>query len=157
MSPHDQWFFHHANDMVHGVVKAPTLELANRDLIESHLHADWLANVEYELDSSIAPLLDLEKMEKPVISALRERFEEPAVRASRSRSSSAGSRPIQDEFTSENAPWFTPDYAELVVAGSAGAFDAAFDRWRELYNGVQRQMEASKQDHPKSRHQSEGP
>ena len=42
LSPHDQWFFHHASDMVHGVVKAPTLDLANRDLVESHLHAVWL-------------------------------------------------------------------------------------------------------------------
>ncbi len=143
MSPHDQWFFHHANDMVHGVVKAPTLELANRDLIESHLHAVWLANVEYELDSSIAPLLDLEKPEKSVISALRERFEEPAVRARAVDQVRQVLAQVQDEFTPENAPWFTPDFAELVIAGSAAAFDAAFDRWRELYNGVQRQMEAS--------------
>ena len=23
LSPHDQWFFHHATEMVHGIVKPP--------------------------------------------------------------------------------------------------------------------------------------
>jgi hypothetical protein len=59
MSPHDQWFFRHATDMVHGIVRAPTLELANRNLIESHLHAIWLAEVRCELETSIAPLLEI--------------------------------------------------------------------------------------------------
>ena len=36
LSPHDQWFFRHANDMVHGVVET-RLDLANRDLVDSHL------------------------------------------------------------------------------------------------------------------------
>ncbi|MBV5329469.1 MAG: hypothetical protein JZU65_17900, partial [Chlorobium sp.] len=71
LSPHDQWFFHNATQMVHGVVKPPTLDLANRDLVESHLHAVWLATVEHELDTSIAPLLDLAKKEKPLMEELR--------------------------------------------------------------------------------------
>ncbi|MEI7560758.1 MAG: helicase-related protein, partial [Actinomycetes bacterium] len=49
MSPHDQWFFHHSDEMVHGVVKSPTLDLCNRDLIESHIHAVWLASVERQI------------------------------------------------------------------------------------------------------------
>lgn len=143
MSPHDQWFFHHATDMVHGVVKAPTLELSNRDLVESHLHAVWLANVEYELDSSIAPLLDLENPEKPVIAALRERFEDPEVQRRALEQVRRVLAQIEGELTPENAPWFTPDFAEQVIANSPRTFDDAFNRWRELYNGVQRQMEAS--------------
>lgn len=31
-SPHDQWFFNHADKMVHGIVKPPTLDLAKRRL-----------------------------------------------------------------------------------------------------------------------------
>lgn len=80
MSPHDQWFFNHANDMVHGVVRAPTLDLANRDLVESHLHAVWLACVECELPTSIAPILDLEKAGKPLVDGIRARIQDLAVR-----------------------------------------------------------------------------
>src|SRR5690606_11935758 len=79
LSPHDQWFFHHASDMVHGVVKPPTLDLANRDLVESHLHAVWLACAEVGLETSIAPLLELEESGKPVKQMLSERLTDPAV------------------------------------------------------------------------------
>ena len=66
MSPHDQWYFRNPAEMVHGIVKAPTLDLTNPDLIKSHMQAVWLANVETELSASIAPLLELEKPGKPV-------------------------------------------------------------------------------------------
>jgi hypothetical protein len=81
LSPHDQWFFHHATEMVHGIVKPPTLDLANRDLVESHLHAVWMAAAQVQLDTSIAPLLDLEKPDKPLQPALREKLAAPEVTA----------------------------------------------------------------------------
>ena len=58
-SPHDQHFFHDPKEMVHGEVRAPVLELANRDLIDSHLQAVWLACVDQPLDPCIAELLAL--------------------------------------------------------------------------------------------------
>ncbi|MBN0911332.1 hypothetical protein JTM69_35310, partial [Pseudomonas aeruginosa] len=61
LSPHDQWFFHNAEQMVHSVVRAPTLDLSNRDLIDSHLQAVWLASTQVPLDDSIAPMLDLDQ------------------------------------------------------------------------------------------------
>src|SRR6202040_1852963 len=42
-SPHDQYYFGDRAAMVSGIVRAPTLDLANRDLVEAHLHAIWLA------------------------------------------------------------------------------------------------------------------
>jgi len=44
--------------MVKGVVRAPTLDLANRDLITSHLNAIWLASSEAALSANIAEVLD---------------------------------------------------------------------------------------------------
>ena len=49
-SPHDQYFFQQPKAMVHGEVRAPILELANRDLIDSHLQAAWLSCVDQPLD-----------------------------------------------------------------------------------------------------------
>jgi hypothetical protein len=69
------------HEMVHGVVRPPTLDLANRDLIDSHLHAVWLAAAQVQLDTSIAPLLDLEKPDKPLVPALRAALEAPEVTA----------------------------------------------------------------------------
>jgi superfamily II DNA/RNA helicase len=79
LSPHDQWFFHHANEMVHGIVRAPTLDLANRDLVESHLQAVWLANAHIALDVSIAPMLDLDQPGKPLIKSYHDALNDPAA------------------------------------------------------------------------------
>ncbi|PAW70199.1 MAG: DEAD/DEAH box helicase [Opitutia bacterium Tous-C5TDCM] len=143
MSPHDQWFFAHATDMVHGVVRAPTLELANRNLVESHLHAVWLAQVEYELETSIAPLLDLEQPKKPVRPTLQARLAAPAAEARALDQARRVLAQIESELTPDRAPWYGPHFAEQVVAASAAEFAAAFDRWRSLYDGVQSQMEAA--------------
>lgn len=42
-SPHDQYFFERRPDMIQGIVCPPAIDLANQDLIESHLNAIWLA------------------------------------------------------------------------------------------------------------------
>jgi len=143
MSPHDQWFFNHATDMVHGIVRAPTLELANRDLVESHLHAVWLAQVEYELSTSIAPLLNLNDSKKPIIAEVQSRLQDPSVQARALKEVQHVLDQIRSELSPEQAPWFNPNFAEQVIASSAQAFADAFDRWRSLYDGVQRQMEAA--------------
>ena len=143
MSPHDQWFFAHATEMVHGVVRAPTLELANRNLVESHLHAVWLAQTECELDTSIAPLLDLTQPKKPLLAFLQSRLSAPAAEARALAQARNVLAQIEDELTPDRAPWYGPHFAEQVMAASAKEFAAAFDRWRSLYDGVQSQMEAA--------------
>ena len=52
--------------MVHGEVRAPMLDLANRDLVESHLHAIWLAETGVKLAPSIAEILELGESGRPV-------------------------------------------------------------------------------------------
>ncbi|HLC17061.1 MAG TPA: helicase-related protein, partial [Thermodesulfovibrionia bacterium] len=42
-SGHDQYFFNRQADMVAGVVAPPRLDLANEDMLTSHMHAVWLA------------------------------------------------------------------------------------------------------------------
>jgi len=60
-SPHDQYYFRDPVRMVHGQVNAPTLDLANRELVQSHLQAIWLAETGKKLGNSIRDLLDMEK------------------------------------------------------------------------------------------------
>lgn len=138
MSPHDQWFFHHANEMVHGVVKAPTLDLRNRDLIDSHMHAIWMACVNHRIETSIAPLLDLDAPEKPLQQEILAAIRNPDVRT---RALAAATEVIAQLQTELNdLPWFDETYVEEVIAKSAAAFDAAFTRWRDLYTATKRQL-----------------
>ncbi|MEW6519201.1 MAG: DEAD/DEAH box helicase [Thermodesulfobacteriota bacterium] len=140
-SPHDQWFFRHAPQMVHGVVKPPTLDLANRDLVESHLHAVWLANVEHQLDTSIAPLLDLEKEEKPIRDELRACFADPAVQTRGLAHARQVIAEVENELSPEAAPWFTERYVEQVISQAADTFNRALDRWRNLFDATRKQMD----------------
>lgn len=138
MSPHDQWFFNHASEMVHGIVKAPTLDLRNRDLIDSHMHAIWLACVRHRIETSIAPLLDLDSAEKPLRDELLAAISHPDVSARALIAASEVVAPLFSEL--KDLPWFDGSYVEDVIARSAESFNAAFTRWRDLYTATKRQL-----------------
>ncbi len=142
-SPHDQWFFHHASDMVHGVVKAPTLDLANRDLVESHLHAVWLACAQVRLDNSIAPLLDLESPGKPLKQELNDRLADPDVIQRAIHSAQAVINQLAEEI--QGSHWFVHEYVAKVIQHSPEAFSAAIERWRVLFDATRKQMEMADQ------------
>lgn len=139
LSPHDQWFFHNANEMVHGVVKAPTLDLGNRELIESHLHAVWLSAAEVELDSCIAPLVNLEDEAKPLQTALMQKLADPAV-IEKARVAAQGVI-MQLESELNTSHWFTADYIESVINQAPQNFSRALDRWRALFDATRKQMD----------------
>lgn len=142
LSPHDQWFFHHATEMVHGVVRAPTLDLANKDLVDSHLHAVWLSCTEQALDNSIAPLLilgDSEKPEKPIIDSVWAQFNQPEILARAKHASAGVITQLKEEL--KYATWFTADYVGQTVDESPRQFNEALERWRKLYEATQKQMD----------------
>ncbi|TRW90334.1 DEAD/DEAH box helicase [Candidatus Methylobacter oryzae] len=137
-SPHDQWFFRNADKMVHGIVKPPTLDIANRDLIESHLHAVWLACCEVELDSSIAPLLDLEMPEKPIKPELLAHLSDTYVLEKAGNAANRVVAQLKNELN--GAAWFTEDYVEQVINDSPKALTDALERWRKLFDATHKQM-----------------
>jgi len=141
-SPHDQHYFENPREMVSGVVKAPSLELANRDLIEAHLHAVWLAESRQELDGNIPKVLDLHQQGLPVREDLRAALASPDLSA---RSALAMERilaSIANELPAAKAPW-AQDRNALVLdvsRKSAERFHHAFSRWRLLYESALRQL-----------------
>lgn len=143
LSPHDQWFFHHASDMVHGVVKPPTLDLANRDLVESHLHAVWLACAQVGLDTSIAPLLELEAPGKPVQQDLHKHLADPEVLQRARHSALAVVAQLSDEL--KGSGWFSESYVGQVIDSAPQAFSDAIERWRGLFDATRKQMEMADQ------------
>jgi superfamily II DNA/RNA helicase len=141
LSPHDQWFFQHSDQMVHGIVKAPTLDLSNRDLVESHLHAVWLASVRHKIDTSIAPLLDLEKAGKPLAASIHAAVNAPGVASRALDAANAVVAQVADELKAQS--WFVSGYVDRIIGESAAKFGAAFNRWRKLYEATQQQMGAA--------------
>lgn len=140
-SPHDQYFFRDPVRMVHGQVNPPTLDLANRELIQSHLHAIWLAETGKKLDKSVRGLLDMNDPAAPLTDEYRQQMDADAPQK---RAHTRGLRVLgmlTDELTEDKAPWHTPTFADEVFRRAFQSFDAALDRWRDLFSATKRQME----------------
>lgn len=142
-SPHDQYYFADPVRMVGGIVRPPTLELANRELVEAHLHAVWLAEAKIDLPGDIPDLLDREDKALPVRMEIAERLADPGLTV---RAADAMRRlldAVGGELTPESAPWVEPrdEFVGKVAAEAAGRFAAAFDRWRALYRGARDALE----------------
>ncbi|MEY4194672.1 MAG: hypothetical protein RLZZ226_1040, partial [Pseudomonadota bacterium] len=143
LSPHDQWFFHHAPDMVHGIVRAPTLDLANRDLVESHLQAVWLANTHTALDPGIAPMLALDQPGKPLIPTYHDALNDPEVTRRAKASAARVIAQLQQELAGSD--WFSADYVQKVIERAPQAFSDALERWRILFDATRAQMDMADQ------------
>jgi hypothetical protein len=118
--------------MVSGIVRPPALDLANRDLVEAHLHAVWLAESGKELAYEIPRVLELPDPALPVQKDIADVFADPelAARSAQSMRRILGS--IDGELTPEAAPWAADrqKLAESVAAAAPSEFSRAFRRWR---------------------------
>ncbi len=144
--PHDQYFFRDPKAMVHGQVRAPMLDLANRDLVDSHLQAVWLACTEEPLDSVISELLVLPDPERPLRESVIEPMQRPRVNVEAAARMGRVLDLVKDDLTPEAAPWYTNrvDYAQFVADGAMKRFDEAFDRWRDLFRAAEQQRDAAR-------------
>jgi superfamily II DNA/RNA helicase len=137
---HDEHFFRHPDRMIAGAVAPARMDLANQELVEAHLHSVWLAKVGLRLGTTMSEFLDLDDPAYPLdgeVAAQLERSEGFQLQ-------------VMDDFRQVvgrtdspivAAPWFTPEWLERTVREAPRAFDAALNRWRELYTAAVRQRE----------------
>lgn len=145
-SPHDQYFFRDPRAMVHGEVKAPLLDLANRDLVDSHLQAVWLSCVEEPLDPSIAELLILTDPGRPLDPSLIDAMQRMRVAKHAAERIRRVLDLVADDLTPSIAPWYTDrdSYADGIVATALERFSRSFDRWRDLFAAAEEQRDAAR-------------
>lgn len=156
-SPHDQHFFRNPRAMVHGEVRAPLLDLANRDLIQSHLQAVWLAASGHAMPKGIAEVLDMSaEGAQAVLPQISERL---GTAAAAQEATARGTRilgMLTAELTADRAPWYAgaEAFASQVTGSALVAFDRAFDRWRSLYRSALYQRDQARRlldDHTQPR------
>jgi hypothetical protein len=146
-SPHDQYFFANPPAMVHGEVRAPTLDLANKDLVRSHLQAVWLAATATPLHAAISQVVEPdEKRDLPLRQAVRDQLAQPDNMPIARERIAAVLGLLEPHFGPEDAPWFRGVEATTteVVNEALERFDAAFERWRELFRSAVRQRDQSR-------------
>ncbi len=140
-SPHDQYFFTDPTRMVAGVVNPPNIDLANEDLVRSHLQAVWLAETGLNLGSSVRDVLDLKQpIELPVHSEVAHQVKSKTpvrtatVRARRILNT------LNEDLSKDAAPWYTPTWLDGTMRSAAHRFDRSFDRWRSLFRATASQI-----------------
>lgn len=142
-SPHDQYYFSNRQGLVAGVVKPPALDLANRDLLRSHLHAEWLAAARVPLKASIPENLDMTIADMPVSAEITAAFAGLV--------SSGAGRPAMRRLLEQtvkaielsDAPWLSNLDAFVAVTDREATqnFSRSFHRWRELYRSARREQD----------------
>lgn len=153
---HDSYYFERSNQMVAGKVTPPRLDLANEDLVRSHIHALWLAEAlaltPAGLQSSMSSVLDLGHSDFPV------RQELAAVLADQTATTRARKgahdllAPLKPEL--DAGTWWAADWSDRVIDRAKDEFNIACNRWRELYRSAVTERDAAEAlaaDHSKSK------
>ena len=142
-SPHDQYFFQRPSAMVDGIVVPPSIDLANPDLVESHLHAEWLAATGVALAASISENLDMAAAGRPLLAEHWERVTSDEARVAGEKQITAVLLALARDYGATPPSWFAgpAPHAASVVAAAADKFASAFERWRGLLAAAERQVE----------------
>lgn len=142
-SPHDQYFYREPSKMVAGAVAPPRIDLRNRDLIRSHIHAIWMEVAKPDLGNTLTSVLDLTevdgKLPLSVNEALTKELRNPAHRAAALAKANQLIASIRGEL--ESATWFHGNWVAEVLDQIERSFDSACERWRSLYRSAVRQRE----------------
>lgn len=142
-SPHDRHYFKNADKMVAGVVTPPRIDLANKELLISHLQALYLAKAGIgELNSSIYDLLDNTVPETlPLKTEIKERLQLGATAKQEIKSQFDK---IIHEYSNgcfSNASWLNDEWVDTVLNAAGKNFDRALDRWRRMFLSAKHQLE----------------
>jgi ATP-dependent helicase YprA (DUF1998 family) len=142
-SPHDQFYFRDPTKMVAGSVAPPRIDIRNRDLVRSHIHATWMEVATPDLGKTLTAVLDLAQKEGaltlPVKENLIKELRKPTHRAAALDRANRLVASITEELKS--APWFHENWTKEVLDQIERSFDNACERWRGLYRAAVRQRE----------------
>ena len=138
-SPHDQYFYREPTRMVAGAVAPPRIDLRNRDLIRSHVHAIWMEAARPDLGRTLTTVLDLdptqgERLPLPVKDGLKGELRNPVHRRIARAKADTVIAEIRSEL--EGAAWFHDQWVDEILAQVERSFDSACDRWRGLYRAA---------------------
>jgi len=128
---HDSYYFQRSQLMVSGEVQPPRLDLANEDLVKSHVHAVWLAETEADLGRSMADVLALGTAGYPVQAEIAGKLRDPQAAQRAEAAATELLAPLRE--TLRQAPWWDEQWVAQAISGAFYSFGQACVRWRELY------------------------
>ena len=140
-SPHDQYFFSDPTRMVSGVVNPPNIDLANEELVRSHLQAVWLGETGVKLADSPVNVLDMEKLDSlPVKKEVVLQMGAPRTVAGALQRGRRILSTLTSDLSGEAAPWYTETWLDSAMNSAERRFHESFKRWRSLFRTTANQM-----------------
>lgn len=139
-SPHDQYYFRNPARMVAGAVTAPRIDLLNRDLIQSHVHAIWLAEAGIDLGKTLSEqVLEVNEddLKLPLKDSLTEKLEDNGIGRRTLNKCRHLIKTMVPEI--ESASWWREDWLNDVVTRLPQTFEEACERWRSLFRAATQQ------------------
>lgn len=152
LSPHDQYFFQDPKRMVHGVVSPPALDLANEDLVSSHIYSTWLSETGCALPKTINGMLNMSMPElMPILQDYETQLNAPEVRERSSLRALSILRMMEEDLIPAQDVWLKSgdieaaykDWLASRIQSVYRQFDLALKRWRELYRATKKQIDES--------------
>ncbi|KAB1980813.1 protein kinase [Streptomyces triticiradicis] len=139
---HDQYYFRRSERMVAGAVAPPRLDLANEDLVLSHLQGIWIAEAGLKLGRAVPEVLDVSYPEtgerpNPALELLPDILAASLDESAQRRTVDAALRvlgPLLPDFA--DTTWWHDDWIQDRVRTVPKRFDRAFDRWRQLFRSA---------------------
>ncbi len=138
---HDSYYFQRSELMVSGQVQPPRLDVANEDLIRSHVHAVWLAENRADLGRSMADVLALDSPGYPVRGTLADQLTNPEATHRAADAASGLLAPLEPILT--QTAWWNSRWLDAAVTGAPAAFNDACERWRQLYAAADGERQAA--------------
>ncbi len=142
-SPHDRHYFHEAGQMVSGSVAPPQLNLANEELLSSHLHSIYVSEMGGgKIQNSLMDLVverDLDP-KMPLKKDVAAQMEADAQQKSKIKDLFL--RMTEDIRESLNEKWwFRDNWIDRKIDSTPLDFDRSMDRWRALYSAAVQQFD----------------
>ncbi|WP_030674142.1 protein kinase domain-containing protein [Streptomyces cellulosae] len=142
---HDQYYFRRSQDMVSGQVAPPRLDLANEDLVRSHLQGIWLAETDMKLGTAIPDVIDVAydpdggdrpdpQMQLPLLSHISDKSWDEDARRRAAAAARTVLAPLIADF--ESTTWWYDEWIEDRIERAPKEFDASFERWRQLFRAA---------------------
>ena len=143
-SAHDRHYFKNQSDLVAGTVQAPRIDLCNRELLLSHLHALIVSAIGLPgLDAregespSLVKLIAEEDKDLPLLPTVYEGLK--IAPAAFQAVKSAFRRVIEDfrhELNDGRHSWFGDEWIDQNLTDIAKHLDSAMGRWRKMHQSA---------------------
>lgn len=152
-SPHDRHYFGKQPGLVAGVVQPPRLDLANRELLQTHLNA--LAVSEVGLPGlenneggrpSITRFLDEDKRELPLLASVRSGLQLGSLTKDRIRATfQRAIKDFEGDLKARAGHWFTDAWIEQTLDALPDNLNHSIERWRTLFRTARSTLEKATQ------------